>query len=107
MQEKKQEEKQEEKKKRYGRVLKVSQESYTYLRKKKKKGEGFDATIRRIFGLKDKKGNPQPLKKYWLLERPEPTIFATQSEARGEAMIRAAMDGKRKAEKPKRMREDR
>ena len=85
----------EEKKKskKYGQVVKLRFETYNMLKKKKRKKETFNDLLVRLLALTDK------AEEYWLVRNPEPTVFRKKSDARGEAMIRARMNGKKKAER--------
>jgi hypothetical protein len=92
------------KRKSTNRPVKLSKEvlgwiSKRKLRKGEKNVESFDAFLRRFFGLPSRKGEPQELKKYYVLPNEgEPLIFLNKAEARGAAVIRAVRRGTRKAE---------
>jgi len=88
-----------------GKAIKLSHELISTLKKKQRKNESYDSVIRRILGMVTREGKEQELKIYYILTQPEGAAFDRLETARGEAMIRAAMRGKRKAEKPIKMRE--
>jgi hypothetical protein len=63
------------------------------------KQESFDACLRRLFGLPDKKGNAQPLRTYWIVPNgTEPKAFLTSADARGHAIVLATKKGHKKAD---------
>ena len=88
-----------------GRAIKLSHEVINTLKRKQKKNESFDSIIRRILGLPSRDGKDQSLKTFYVITKPEGAAFNKLEEARGEAMIRAAMKKKRKAEKPIKVKE--
>lgn len=86
-----------------GRIIRISPELESYLRKRLKKKESFDSILRRLIGLnpRGKRGRAvRQREKFWLLRLPQPAIFPTEAEARGEAIIRAVRMKKKKTERP-------
>jgi len=82
-----------------GKPVRLSNEVLNELRSRLRRGESFDSLMRRFFGLPDRLGNPQPIRTYWLL--PSALVAAPSlAEARGEAILRAVQQGKRKTERP-------
>lgn len=84
-----------------GKVVRISKEVEQHLRRKRKKKESFDSVLRRMFGLNDLKGIPQPLHTYWVLANEgQPMIFmlGEKDVARGMAMRLAVRRGVRKTE---------
>ena len=48
------------------KVIRASEDVTKYLRTKKiKKNESWDSVLRRLLGLKDRKGNPQMIENFW------------------------------------------
>lgn len=90
----------ENKKPKKGRVIRLSPEVELFLRKHRKKSESFDATLRRRFGLPTRKGEPQELGIFFVLENSgRPLIFTEEPEARGFAVELAIRKRTRKAER--------
>jgi len=69
------------------------------LANKLRRAESYDSLLRRILGLASRRDEPQPLEVFWVLPS---TLLARKSlaEARGEAVLQAVRNGKRKTEKP-------
>lgn len=94
--------KQREKEKQRGRVIKLSKEVANFLSRKRldKKKESFDSVLRRHFGLPSRKGEPQALRTYFILDTEEqPLAFREAPEARGFAIIHALRKKRKKADR--------
>jgi len=84
---------------KYGKAVRISKDVKTYLEKRQRGTESYDATLRRLFGLPDRKGNAQPLRTLWIVPNgTAPIARLTQAEARGDAIVLAAKRGIKKAE---------
>lgn len=93
---------------RSGKIVRLSETVTNYLTKRRKKGESFDACLRRQFGLADRRGRAQSLATYFVLENfGNPIIKKTLADARGEAIVQATKRklGIKKAEAVKEVRE--
>lgn len=90
--------------KKGGKPIKLSYELIEFL-DRKRKDQSYDQILRKIFGLPTREGEKQPVKVFYALTNPKLAVFDNLADARGEAMIRAAMNGKRKTEKPIKMKE--
>lgn len=91
-----------ERKKRTSRVVRLSREVYGYVHRKARRGEAADATLRRLFGLPDRKGEPQVLRTYYVVPNEgRPLISDREADARGQAILMAARKrlGAKKAER--------
>ena len=95
------------KRKQKGKVVRLGYNVHEALRRRKTKGESWDAFFRRLMGLPTRKGEVQDKKTYWLLESAR-LIFDTEKEARGHAILDAVRDGRgaRKVEAPIKVSED-
>lgn len=82
-----------------GRVIRVSADTESELRTRRKAGESWDALFRRLLGIPTRKGTEQPRKTFWLLERAN-LIFRTEKEARGMALVLAVRSGKQRVHEP-------
>lgn len=87
------------KRKQKGKVVRLGQDVHDFLRRRRKKGESWDAFFRRIIGLPTRKGESQEKKTFWLLESAR-IFFSTEKEARGHAILTAVQKGRKKAEVP-------
>lgn len=76
-----------------GRVIRVGQEVYAMLQKRKRDKESWNKLLKRMFGISESK------RTYWILEKAK-LIFNDEKEARGMSIVLAVQDGKKKAEKP-------
>lgn len=94
----------EKKYRRKGRIIRVSQEVYAYLERKKQGTISWDSLFRKIFGLPNRKGLKQPLTEFYFVPSTG-RAFQKLSEARGAAIVDAVRKGSRKPDKPIRMRE--
>jgi len=94
-----------------GKAVKLSHDIINVLNKKRKKSvyikktdsydfESLDSVLRRVLGLISRSGTKQELKVIYVLTRPEKIMFEKKADAVGEAMVLAAMNQKRNAEKP-------
>jgi len=82
-----------------GHPVRLSNAVLSVLNTKMRKGESYDNLLRRMLGIPSIKNEPQPRITLWLL--PQALIAAkTLAEARGEAILCAVQQGKKKAEKP-------
>ncbi len=86
-----------------GRVLRVSDDVFAYLNRKRAK-RSFDCLFRTLLGLPDREGIPQPLLEGWL-EITSGRFFFNAAEARGEAVMAAARAKSKSVNKPLKMRE--
>lgn len=78
-----------------GEPTRLSNEVRIALKKRARNKESFDSILRRMLGLPDRNGRPQILQVFWLL--PSRLIAKrTQAEAKGEAVLLAAREGKKK-----------
>ena len=89
------------KRKQKGKVVRLGYDVHEAMRRRKTKGESWDAFFRRLMGLPTRKGEAQDKKTYWLLESVK-RVFLTEKEARGHAILEAVKDGRssRKVEAP-------
>ena len=87
-----------------GRVIRVSDEVWNLLQKKRQGRLSWDTLLRRMLGLPKRNGEPQPLVEGWL-EITTGRFFLDEAEARGEAVMAAARAGTKKVNQPIRMRE--
>lgn len=88
-----------DKRKKYGKAVRISQDVKTYLEKRQRGEESYDAILRRLFGIPTRKGEAQPLKIYYVVpNEASPIIRRTLAEARGESIIVATKKGIKKAE---------
>ena len=79
-----------------GKVIKVSAEVYRHLTALKRGREGYDACLRRQFGLPSRKGYPQSVRSYFVIDSPDMLIIRrSKSEARGDAIMLAVKKGKK------------
>jgi hypothetical protein len=82
-----------------GKIIRLSRELELFINRKRKGKEGYDATLRRLFGLPTIKGKPQPLfVAYVIQNNGKPVISMSKAEARGEAILLATKRGHKKAE---------
>lgn len=80
--------------KKASRVIRISTEVEMHLKARRRKSEPFDSTLRRLFGLATKKGEPQPLAKFFVIpDSSQPLIFLDRADARGVSMQRAVQKG--------------
>lgn len=88
-----------ERKKKAGKVVRLSKEVEVHIRKRQHAGESFDATLRRMFGIRGRKGQKNDLRVYYILPNgTAPKVSTNLAEARGEAIILATKKGLKKAE---------
>lgn len=79
-----------------GKVIKLSRELYGHLTSLKGKGEGYDAFLRKHFGLPAKNGHEQPLRSYFVIDTPTDLLVRrTLAEAKGEAILLAVKRGQK------------
>lgn len=91
---------QQQDKEHKGKPIKVSRTVYEYLTKLKEPKEGYDALLRRHFGLESRKGHPQPLATYYIIDTPEDLVVKrTLAEAKGEAILLAVKRGQKLTDK--------
>lgn len=82
-----------------GKPVRLSNAVLNLLNRHLRETESYDSLLRRILGLSDRRGTPQPREVFWVL----PTALKVRrsaAEARGDAVLEAAKNGKRKAEAP-------
>lgn len=97
----------EERRVRTGKVVRLSRLILAYVESRKRGRESLDGTLRRVFGLPDRKGSEQPLRTYFILDNGgRPLVRYSEEEARGEAVIQAVKRGDRTYEKPIKVREE-
>lgn len=92
----------ERRRKRTSKVIRLSRDVFNFIGRKARKGESADSTLRRLFGLADRKGTPQDLRVYYVVPNDgKPIIRDTEADARGEAILLAARRrlGAKKAER--------
>ncbi len=90
------------KKRRDGKVIKLSRELSKFLDGLRSGTESYDSALRRHFGLPSRTGHPQPLRKYYVIDSPKNlSVFRTQAEAKGEAILLAVKRGQRFSHKEK------
>lgn len=100
------EEKEKSKKERdKGEVIRVSRNVLNYIRRKQKNRESVDATLRRLFGLANRKGETPALRTYFVLTQPVLSVFSSAADARGASVMNAVKGKKKKAEAPTKVRE--
>lgn len=88
-----------DKRKKYGKAVRISQDVKTYLEKRQRGTESYDAILRRLFGIPTRKGETQLLKVYYVVpNESNPIVRKTLAEARGEAILLATKRGIKKAE---------
>lgn len=90
-----------------GRPVRLSDDIYNLLDKKRSrftKRLSFDCLLRRVFGLPNRRGEPQPLVEGWL-EVNSGKFYLDEADARGAAVIEAARARTKKVKRPLRMRE--
>lgn len=87
-----------------GKPVRLSNEVLNVLRVKLRRGESFDSMMRRLLGLPDRHGKPQEVRTYWILPQAM-RVARTLAEARGESILWAVQNGKKKTEKPVRVTE--
>jgi len=75
-------------------VVRLSESVLAYLGKRQRDEEPLDATLRRLFGLPTKKGDPQPLTTvYVVMDESNPQAFFNKGEARGAAISAGVKKG--------------
>lgn len=85
--------------KKYGKAVRISLDVKNYLEKRQRGTESYDSILRRLFGLPTRKGDTQPLGLLFVIPNGEaPITKLTLAEARGQAILRAARRGSKKAE---------
>lgn len=73
-----------------GHVIRVSDDVWRMLRAEREEpSESIDSVLRRLFGMPDRRGCPQPLLEVWL-EQYSGQTFADEADAKGAAAIQAA-----------------
>jgi hypothetical protein len=83
-----------------GTVVRISRELVAHLGELKQPGEGYDALLRRQFGLPSRNGHEQKLRNYFVIDTADDLIVKrTIAEARGEAIILAVKRGQRLIDK--------
>ncbi len=78
-----------------GHAIKVSTPVRDHISKLRQEGEGYDACLRRQFGLPSRKGKPQDLAEYYAIAGEDLLLFRRKSEATGESILRAVRKGKK------------
>lgn len=86
-----------------GKVERISADVLAHLEGKRRPKESFDAFLRRLLGLPNRKGVRPQLLEAWVL----PSLcFPSEAKAKGHAVMQAAWQGKSsRPEKPVRVRE--
>lgn len=88
-----------------GRVIRISDQVFTFLEKKRAaRGISFDNLLRKIFGIPKRDGSPNPILVGWL-EITTGRFFLDEGEARGAACIAAARAKSKRPNAPVKMRE--
>lgn len=87
-----------------GSPIRISDEVRAFLEKKRQGRSSFDSLFRRMFGLPNRKGEPQPLLEGWL-EVNTGRFYFEEADARGASVIAAAKAKTKKVKQPIRMRE--
>lgn len=89
-----------------GKVIRVSDTVWNYLndRRLNSRTSSWDKFFRSVFGLKNRKGEEQPLVTGWL-EVNTGRFYLKQAEANGAAVVAAARAGIKKYVRPIKMRE--
>ncbi len=87
-----------------GRVIRVSDDVWNYLQPRRRKDgrESHDCLLRRIFGIDQRSGDPNPLLIGWVAEG---RFFFEEADARGVCVTAAVKRGTRKVPAPVKMRE--
>ncbi len=103
--------KQKRKRRSSGRAIRISNAVVAYLEKRRLGIRSYDALLRRLFGLDDWRGNPQPLAE-GVLEVTTGRFYLrtgswdmVEAEANGAAVVAAVKLKTKKVNKPIRMRE--
>ena len=83
-----------------GKVVRISPSVRTFLNNKRLKKESYDACLRRLHGLPSRKGRPQPLPIFYVLENEgQPAVFLDEAEAKGFAIRLAVRRQRKKTER--------
>lgn len=94
-----------------GRAVRISNAVINYLEKRRQGLRSYDALLRRMFGLEDWRGNPQPLVEGCLEVTTGKFFLKTtnwddvEAQANGAAVIAAVARKTKKVNKPIRLRE--
>lgn len=86
--------------------IKVSDEVLRVLSRLRGHSESYDACLRRHFGLASRKGEPQSLLKYYIVDAGEgeaPIARRTLAEARGEAILLSVKRGGKRTDNYKKV----
>lgn len=86
-----------------GKLIRVSDEIYALLNRNRSRAS-WDCLLRRIFGLPNRKGEPQPLLIGWL-EVNTGQFYLEEAEARGASVMVSAKAKTKKFRQPIKMRE--
>lgn len=86
-----------------GRIIRVSDRVYSHLNKNRAK-RSFDELFRKMFGLPDREGTPQPLVEGWI-EITTGQFFLDEADARGASVVAAARAKTKNVNKPIKVRE--
>jgi len=87
-----------------GKPIRLSDEVRGVLEKKRQGRMSWDALLRKMLGLPDRKGVVQPLIEGWL-EVNSGLFFFEEADARGASVVAAAKTKSKKVKQPIRMRE--
>lgn len=88
-----------------GRVIRISEQVFIYLEKKRAARDiSFDSLFRMIFGIPKRDGSPNPLLTGYL-EVTTRKFYLDEGEARGVACLEAARRKTKRVNKPIKMRE--
>lgn len=86
-----------------GKTLRVSDAVFAHLNKRRN-GRSWDKMLRSAFGLRDRRGNAQPLIEGWI-EVNTGTFYLKKNEAYGAAVMEAARAGLKVIKQPIKLRE--
>jgi len=78
-----------------GKPVRLSYLVLETLDKKRRGKEGFDAVLRRLLGLPNRRGTAQILRSFWLLPQ-KLIVRKSRAEAKGEAVLASVRSGKKK-----------
>lgn len=92
--------KKKKQKKRLSRIIRISRPVDEWLTQHRRGKESFDTTLRRLFGLADKKGTPPETRTYFILDNEgEPFAYCDRASARGAAITLAIRKSKKRPER--------
>lgn len=87
-----------------GKNIRISDAVFGTLDSSRLKGESWDNLLRKILGLPNRRGEHPALVEGWL-ELNTGRLYLSRSEARGQAVVEAAKQGKKQISQPIFMRE--